>query len=202
MYTIIPARYSIVSHDWQDETWNTQETCTHALKRATKQRNVHWWLILPRPSLSHMKPCELSPCSRPFHCNNDSDSCHCQEEEKLKLGCESAFSRKPNKKEEQREDSELWVTLKMDNVKNKREKKQTLGIHRASGRCFLSSLGRMFSIVGFCSTMLSPSSHYSKTLWLFVKVFTGSYEADFIRKVTYHFHICCNMSNVQPHHRY
>lgn len=44
---------------------------------------------------------ELSPYSWPCHCNNDSDSCHYQEEEKLKLGCESAFSRKPNKTEEQ-----------------------------------------------------------------------------------------------------
>lgn len=55
----------------------------------------------------------------PAACNNDSDSCHYQEE-KLKLGCESAFSWKPNKTEEQGEETcELWVTLKVDNIERK-----------------------------------------------------------------------------------
>lgn len=51
------------------------------------------------PLLSHGRHSVLSPCSW-RDCCNDSDSCHYQEE-KLKLGCDSAFHRKPNKKEEQ-----------------------------------------------------------------------------------------------------
>lgn len=63
------------------------------------------------PSLSHGQHCELSPYSWPWHCNNDSDSCHYQEEEKLKLGCESAFNGKPNKTEEQQTDRRLMWTM-------------------------------------------------------------------------------------------
>lgn len=61
---------------------------------------------------------ELSSHSWPCHCNNDSDSCHYQEEEKLKLGCESVGNR--TKAEEQQTGRRLMWTvgnLKVDNIK-------------------------------------------------------------------------------------
>lgn len=46
----------------------------------------------------------------PCHCSNDSDSCHYQEEEKLKLGCESVGNQQTQKNRKQGEDScELWL---------------------------------------------------------------------------------------------
>lgn len=103
---------------------------------------------------------ELSAYSRPCHCNNDSDSCHYQEEEKLKLGCESAFSRKPNITEEQQTGRRLMWTMGLP-WRWTTFKKKRLGVHGASSKCFLSSLGRMITLEGFCSTMLSPSTEYS-----------------------------------------
>lgn len=72
---------------------------THAMLRLDRHAPA---LILSGPSLSHGQLFEPSPYSPPpFQCN-DSDSCHCQEEEKLKLGCESAFSRAKQKNSKQR----------------------------------------------------------------------------------------------------
>lgn len=133
-------------------------THTHLYKLSETQRNVYWWQILSGPSLSHGQPCELSVYSWPWHCNNDSDSCHYQEEEKLKLGCESAFNGKPNKTEEQQTERRLMWT--MGNPEDNSEKKDC-GVHRANSKCLLSPLGRMLKVAGFCSTMLGPSTRYS-----------------------------------------
>jgi len=87
---------------------------------------------------------ELSPDSWPCRCNNDSDSCHYQEEEKLKLGCESAFGRKPNKTEEQQTGRRLMWT--MGNPGGGQHWRKTVGVHRAGSKCLTSSLGSMLKL--------------------------------------------------------
>lgn len=61
-----------------------------------------------------MEKRELSSCSWPCPCSNDSDSCHYQEEEKLKLGCESVGNQQRQKNWKHREDScQVWLKPKV-----------------------------------------------------------------------------------------
>lgn len=155
-----------------------------------------------------MESRELSSCSWPCHCNNDSDSCHYQEEEKLKLGCESTFSWKPNKTEEQQTGRRLMWT--MGNPEGGQHwKKRLWGFTEPAACCLSSSLGRMLKVVGFCSTSLSPSTQFSDDLTysMLAKFLKGrikrhSYfhpeEAIFISKmvhIMHFFYICCAMEN-------
>lgn len=143
---------------------------------------------------------ELSAYSRPCHCNNDSDSCHYQEEEKLKLGCESAFSRKPNITEEQQTGRRLMWTMGLP-WRWTTFKEKTVGVHGASSKCFLSSLGRMITLEGFCSTMLSPSTEYSIYLTSDSKILHRKISSSFPfstldrQNGTFFVYICCAMAN-------
>lgn len=61
---------------------------------------------LTKPWAAQRAPALLRPC----HCYNDSHSCHYQEEEKLKLGCESANGTKQKNRKLREDSCELWVT--------------------------------------------------------------------------------------------